>query len=311
MTAVWVRANAVVDPAALPAMCEHMRTMLAHLPNVRANMIAHGSELHLYGEDQHISDLIEFRDERGERKFTNPNLAAAGVGKVDIDLYADGLGGVYSACPGVNVLHQHDFRRPHAEVCVHEFAHNIMNFGLDAGMRAEIEKRYNAAKTLWKGAYAATNANEFFAEMSSWYFGGQGGVGAMERAPEAGAEALRGFDPETYALIERIYAGRKQPKVVKFHPVQVIRNGGAYQRGMTFDPAELLLVNNTGARMQVYFARPDGTLTDMGLLEPYTRRLQQTYTSQTWVVEDRRTRAQTLFLVNDAHSQFVVEEASR
>jgi tetratricopeptide (TPR) repeat protein len=300
-----VRAHAVVDPDALPAACAHIRAMLAHLPNVRANMIAHGSELHLYGEDQHISDLPEYRDERGERKFTSALNSGT---KVDIDLMADGLGGIYSACPSVNVLHQHDFRSPHAEVCIHEMAHNIMGQGFDARMRADIERQYKAslAKGLWRGAYAATNPNEFFAELSAWYFGGQGGVDKMaEPVPAPGPAALKAYDPDAFDLIDRLYAGRKQPGTIKFHPARVVTSLNP-AAALNPEAAELLLINNTGGRMRLYFVRKDGSLSDFGILEPYTRRSQSCYTGETWLLEDPRTRARTLFTVPDESTEFTL-----
>jgi hypothetical protein len=308
-----IRANAVVDPASLFVMCEHVRAMLAHLPNVRANMIAHGSELHLYGEDQHISDLVEYRDERGERKFYRMDDKAKTGDKIDIDQLADGLGGVYSGCPAVNVLHQHDYRPPHKEVCIHETAHNIMGEGFDANMRSQIEQRFKAAtgKGLWKNAYASTNPKEFFAELSSWYFGGQGDIAHMDPAgPAPGPEALRAYDPESYALIDRLYSGQKQPKVIKFRPARVISSINPASRG-PYDPAELLFVNNTGTRKRIYFVRIDGTLLDFGILQPYSRKLQPSYTTQTWLIDDPRTKTRTLYAADDSYSQITLNEPTQ
>jgi len=308
-----VRANVVVDPAALTATCDRIRTMLAHLPTVRANMIAYGSEIHLYGEDQHISDLPEYRDERGERKFTNPSAGGPDPltpDKVDIDLFADGLGDIYSACPSVNVLHQHDYREAHKEVCIHEIAHNIMAQGFDSGTRDQIEHQFKSStsKGLWKGAYAATNPKEFFAELSSWYFGGQGNVEGMPKPiPAPGPDALKAYDPQAFALIDHLYGGKKEARVTKFHDARLV-SAISNARNFNQDPAQLLMVNNTGGRLHVYFVRPDGNLTDYGILEPYSRRTQSCYTGEFWLLESPRTKARTLFKVEDDASRIIVDD---
>jgi len=230
-----VRSANVVNPAALPAACAHIREMLAHIPNVKANLVARGAELHVMGEDQRISDLPEARNERGEQVFTRIGDTSKTPEKVDIDAWAGATGGLYANCPEINLLHlPADGYGIHDEVCVHEFAHDIMGAGLDAGQRAQIVKAYKAsmAKGLWKGAYAATNANEWWAEMSAWYFGAQGGVGKMVApVPEPGPQALKAYDPDAFALLEKIYSGQKQPKVVHENVMKAAREvTGARER---------------------------------------------------------------------------------
>jgi hypothetical protein len=59
----------------------------------------------------------------------------------------------------------------------------------------------------WKTAYAATNDDEFFAELSMWYFGTHGDVGRMSPAPEPGRDGLRRYDREAFELLDGIYSG--------------------------------------------------------------------------------------------------------
>ncbi|SNT08162.1 von Hippel-Lindau disease tumour suppressor protein [Granulicella rosea] len=309
-----VRAAAVVDPAALPATCAHIRTMLAHIPNVRANMVARGAEMHITGSYQIISDLPEYRDERGERKFTHPGEQAGVAEKVDIDSYAAALGGIYSTCPESNVLHlPGDGFGPKAEVCVHEFAHDVMGTGFDAGMRAQIERVYKSSMTkgLWKGAYAATNEHEFWAEISTAYFGAQGNVSHMETPhPAPGPEGLKAYDPEAYALADRFYSGQKQPKVIHMREARVVKTAGT---GVypTADVAELLFINNTAGRRYIYFVDRTGQPQDFGVVEPYSRKSLQCYTNEFWMIRTPHSREFELVMVEDSETRVTIDDPQK
>jgi tetratricopeptide (TPR) repeat protein len=304
-----MRSAAVVNPVALTAACGHIQRMLEHLPNVRANLVARGAELHIMGEDQAISDLPEFRNERGERVFSRPGQTGAAAVKVDVDAYAGALGGIYANCPEINLMHMPgDGYGVHDEVCVHEFAHDIMNAGFDFGMREQIEKQFKAStgKGRWKGAYAATNPNEWWAELSAWYFGAQGGVSKMEPpVPEPGPEALKAYDPEAFALLDRFYSGQKQPKVIRLHEAKVVKSvdGG---RNSPY-PAEVLFINNTAGRRFVYWIDPGGTPRSYGFVEPYSRKTYQCFNPDFWMVVDPRTKAEVIFRVDDAETQATIQ----
>jgi tetratricopeptide (TPR) repeat protein len=304
-----VRTAAVVNPAALTTACGHIRRMLINIPNVRANLIARGAELHIMGEDQIVSDLPEFRDERGERKFTRPGDKDPTHEKIDVDSLAGALGGIYANCPEMNLLHlKGDGYGIHDEVCIHEFAHDIMNAGFDAGMRSQIEKQFKSStsKGLWKGAYAATNPQEFWAEMSAWYFGAQGGIhGMAPPIPDPGPEALKAYDPETYALLARFYSGQKQPHVVRMHELKPVAEAVGPH---AYYPAELLFINNTRDRIFVYLVDVNGAPKELGNIEPYSRRLQQAFTSQYWLLYQPRTKSRTIFRVDDEESQATIND---
>jgi tetratricopeptide (TPR) repeat protein len=305
-----VRSANVVNAAALPAACVHIRKMLEHIPNVRANLVARGAELHIMGEDQKVSDLPEFRNERGERVFARQGDAAKSGVKIDIDALAGATGGVYANCPEINLLHMPgDGYGVHDEVCIHEFAHDIMNAGADPGTRSQILRAYQASmkKGLWKGAYAATNQNEWWAEISAWYFGAQGGVSRMEPpVPAPGPDALKAYDPDAFALLDRFYSGVKQPKTVREHLLKPVKevNGGT---GPNPDTAEVLFVNNGPVRRYVFWVDRSGETHEYGFLEPYSRKLCEDYVGRYWMVVDPRTKDRVLFTVTDGQSEIVVE----
>lgn len=83
-----------------------------------------------------------------------------------------------------------DPRYPGRDICVHEFAHTVMDFGLGEAQRREIEACYQESAVnngTWNRApgqppaYAATNPSEFWAELTMWYFGTHGEYTDRER----------------------------------------------------------------------------------------------------------------------------------
>jgi hypothetical protein len=67
---------------------------------------------------------------------------------------------------------------------------------------------YSVASGRWKGAYATSNGDEFFAELSMWYFGTHGDLPRTWPKPKNGREGLKEYDPEAYALFDDFYRGR-------------------------------------------------------------------------------------------------------
>ena len=58
---------------------------------------------------------------------------------------------------------------------------------------------------------AATNDNEFFAEMSMWYFGTHGDLGMPAPKPAPGAAGLKAYDPVTFGMVDAFYTGKMGP----------------------------------------------------------------------------------------------------
>ena len=57
-------------------------------------------------------------------------------------------------------------------------------------------------------SYAGSNVDEFFAELTMWYFGTHGDTRMTGPKPENGREGLKEYDPEAYALMDDFYSGR-------------------------------------------------------------------------------------------------------
>ena len=129
-----------------------------------------------------------------------------------------GLGGLLTSCGEENLLQLPNDRYRGRDICLHEFAHNVQQHGVNREVRARIREQFRAslAKGLWKGAYAATNEGEYFAELTMWYFGTHGDLGMQGPKPENGPEGLKKYDPEAYALLDDFYSGRI--KVTRLEP---------------------------------------------------------------------------------------------
>jgi Mlc titration factor MtfA (ptsG expression regulator) len=85
-----------------------------------------------------------------------------------------------------------------------------MNIGLSPEERNRIEKRFLTVRQtgLWTDDYAMTNAMEFWAVMSQFYFWAapEHSYSAFHHIPN-GPDTLRRYDPQTFALLDSIYRG--------------------------------------------------------------------------------------------------------
>jgi hypothetical protein len=198
-----VRSSLAVSDEALKRACDKVILMLRNIPAVRNVLVRSGAELHIIGRNEQTSDLPEFRRQRGVLYLDNKGRLTT------IDARTRGKGGLLSSCGEENILHlPGDRYRDGYDVCIHEFAHAIMNYGIDARHRGEIEAQYerSMAAGLWRNAYAATNAAEYWAELSMWYFGSHGARRRDSDTPVGnGPEALQAYDPQGFSLLQGIY----------------------------------------------------------------------------------------------------------
>jgi len=195
--------EAVVDEALLAAR-DRLATLLANLPVVVSNLAAAGVELHIIGRDQVTTDLPEWRQDKG-----HPIWEPTYNGQTR-DERTRGMGGRLTSCGEENLLRLERDRYRGRDICLHEFAHSIRNFGVTREVRDRFDDCYRASlgHGLWAGAYAGSNRDEFFAELTMWYFGTHGDLGMKGAKPADGAAGLREYDPEAFALFDEFYSGR-------------------------------------------------------------------------------------------------------
>jgi len=191
----------VVDEALLAAR-DRLAMMLTNLPGVCENLRAAHAELHIIGRNQVTSDLPEWRFDKGKPLPEYNGLT--------IDQRTRGMGGRISSCGEENLLKlekDHYFGR---DICVHEFSHCIYQCGIPRDIRNRFRRQYKSslAKGFWAKAYAASNDDEFFAELAMWYFGTHGDLHMTGPKPENGPTGLKAYDPDAFALFDEFFSGR-------------------------------------------------------------------------------------------------------
>jgi hypothetical protein len=191
----------VVDDA-LFAAYDRLAMMMANLPNVPANLADAGAELHIIGRDQVTTDLPEWRQDKGR-----PIAEYNGLTR---DQRTRGMGGRLTSCGEENLLRLERDRYRGRDICVHEFAHNILSYGVPREVRRQFEARRQASLKAgrWVKSYAGSNTQEFFAELTMWYFGTHGDLSMTGEKPANGPDGLTAYDPEAFALMDDFWSGR-------------------------------------------------------------------------------------------------------
>ena len=199
-----IKAHQVVVDEALYIAHDKISMMLTNLPMVASNLAAAGAELHIIGRDQVTTDLPEWRHDKG-RPIYEPTYNG-----MTRDQRTRGMGGRLTSCGEENLLKLEKDKYHGRDICVHEFAHDIRNYGIARELRAKFDEQYHRSldKGLWKGSYAGSNPDEFFAELAMWYFGTHGDLHMNDPKPENGPAGLKKYDPEAFALFDDFYSGR-------------------------------------------------------------------------------------------------------
>ncbi len=205
-----IKAPKEVANAALFAARDRLNLLLTNLPVVRANLAAAGAELHIIGRGQVTSDLPEWRAMKG-KPFD---------GRLTIDQRTRGMGGRLTSCGEENLLRLEKDRYRGRDICEHEFAHCIYQYGVPQNIRDRFIAQYHRslANGLWKESYAGSNADEFFAELTMWYFGTHGDLHMTGPKPADGPAGLKAYDPAAFALFDNFYQGRMAVLPVKPSP---------------------------------------------------------------------------------------------
>ena len=287
-----IRAANVVDDKAMYIASNKIRLMLKQMNVARKNLIKAGAELHVIGKDQQTSDLPEFADQKGV-SYIDQGVVT------DIDKRTRGMGGLYASCGEENLLQlSSDRYYGGSDICIHEFAHTIMNYGLDDAVRLKIQSRYNnaLAKGLWKNAYAASNPQEYWAELSMWYFGAHGEFLQGTRLPDPGSEGLSKYDNAGYKLLDSIYSGLIQPGIQGKASVAIMK--GAVS-GVSAEKSEFTFINNKSSLVRLYWIDWNGNAKLYATVPSKGHVVQPTFVSHVWMFEDETGKSLFYIRVND------------
>lgn len=197
-----IKAHQVVADEALYAAYDRLSRLLANLPVVVTNLVAAKVELHIIGKDQVTTDLPEWRQDKG--------VPLAEYNGLTRDQRTRGMGGQLTSCGEENLLKLEKDRYHGRDICLHEFSHAIRNYGLNQAVVDKFNQQYHRSlkNNRWVKSYAGSNPDEFFAELTMWYFGTHGDVGMTGPKPADGPEGLKQYDPEAFALFDDFYQGR-------------------------------------------------------------------------------------------------------
>jgi hypothetical protein len=273
---IAIKSHASVDDRALLAARRKLESMLRSLPAVRANLAAAGAELHIIGAAQGTSDLPENRHFKG-RLFE---------GTLTLDERTRGIGGLLASCGEENLLGLAPDRYRGRDICTHEFAHAVYAIGMDEATHRLFAERYAAAKEhgLWRGLFAETNADEFFAELSMAYFGADGEADHLARR-----------DPNTFALMDRFYRGRLEVQPGIWQASAALGDANL-RSARTHEPARLVIRNLTAGTINLYWLDFDGVRKPYASIPAFGFALQDTYVEHAWLVTaaDGTARAKTV-----------------
>ena len=197
-----IKSHEVVSDKALEIAYAKLSMMMAHLPMIVSNLVAAKVELHIIGKDQVTTDLPEWRQDKGKHLEEYHGLTR--------DQRTRGMGGRLTSCGEENLLKLDKDKYHGRDICLHEFAHAIRNYGMPAEVRDRFKQQYtnSLSKGLWVKSYAGSNPDEYFAELTMWYFGTHGDLTMEGPKPENGPEGLKKYDPEAYKLFDDFYQGR-------------------------------------------------------------------------------------------------------
>lgn len=269
-----VKSHMDVDDEALWEAGRRLARLLVSAPALAGNLSTAGAELHVIGRRQRVTELPMYRHMEGV-PFKDG---------MTMDDRGKGYGGLHSCCSEDSLLKLPTARhhRDQRDICSHEFAHAIDAFGLDADLRTRLDTRYAEAKPRWGSSYAASNAREFFAELTMWYVGSRGDYTSLP-SPEPGPDWLARHDPESFALLDGIYSGRLAPEPIEWEVLEPVEAGAS---GASLFPVSMLIVNETDRPLERFWLDATGKPKSYGPVPPGAAVGQPTFAGHPWALVD-------------------------
>ena len=216
-----ITASAATPPEALVRARSIVAEMLEHRPDLRAALVKLGARVAIMAETEGTMDLPEQRDWKKPTRddpvltFCERKLYDQRIGRLTDAQYwnsrARGMGGLMTSGAAENILGKPGTRYFGENIFVHEFSHEIME-GIrtaDPALFAKINADYRAAKArgLWKGEYAETTAEEYWAEGTQYWFNSNK-VGVIDGQTVLSSDDLKRHDPALFALLSEVYGTR-------------------------------------------------------------------------------------------------------
>lgn len=188
-----VVASEKVDDQALYRTYDIVSHMLAGRPDIIRAMQNNGMYLIIIGKDQVYTDMPEYSD-HPDPAYQNERVR--------------GTGGKPTSFGEENLLGLMLDRYDDESIGVHEFCHTIDGAlrSMDPEWSRRLRDTYEAAKAkkLYEGAYAGSNAGEYWAEICQAYFDCNR-LNNWNHGPIGTREQLKVYDPVGYELVRSIF----------------------------------------------------------------------------------------------------------
>jgi hypothetical protein len=290
---VRIRGSARTRPSALDAAATRIERLLGRAPGVVRNLAAAGAELQVFAESESVTDLPMYRHMRG----------VPFDGARTMDERGRGYGGLHACIGEESLLGLPSARHAdHRDICSHELGHTVLDYGVDPAFRARWRAFHAETASRWAPAYASTNADERFAELTMWFAGSHGDW--PPGLTQAGSAALRRFDPDAWALLESVYSGRYAPA-----PFAWIDLGPTdARRSASGTATSIAVLNRTGVALERRWVDYEGKERTYGPVPPGALIDQSTYVTHVWRVYAGERRLGTWVAI-DRPGRVVIEPA--
>jgi hypothetical protein len=209
--------SARVPDAALARAAAIAAAMLAHRPDLRAELVREGVRIGIIAADEAITDLPENRGwkkpARDDPRLTPCELKYYGriEAASDRDYWnarARGIGGAFTVVGAENLLAERGDRYFGENILVHEFSHAILGAveKADPKLYRATQRAFAHARSagLWKGDYASVTLDEYWAEGTQFWFD-DNKLARLDGANLVSHEDLKRYDPALYAVLAKVY----------------------------------------------------------------------------------------------------------
>lgn len=228
--------SAKVPPAAIHRAAQLVLEMTRAHPEWRALLARRGYRVAIMAESEGTTDLPEQRDWK-RPTIDDPRLTVCErkhyderIGRLTDAQYwnwrARGMAGPLTSGAAEDLLGQRQSRYFGETIFVHEFSHDILEAirASDAALYRAVEAAYAAALASgrWKGEYASTNIDEYWAEGTQFWFESNR-LAVFDGVRILNADDLVRYDRALAGVLRRAYGERHRLPSDPFwrHPARV------------------------------------------------------------------------------------------
>ena len=201
---LFIASSDKVPDEALTRARDVISEMLFNRPDLCETIASVGRRVTIAADSEVVTDIPEFRNIYREAPGTDWNTRiGSGI--------AGGRDDSVTAIWDRNLLCYESDRHPNEDILVHEMAHTVLSQGVSkqpGGMEfmRRLREAYRTALDggLWKGTYAATNVDEYWAEGVQSWFGLNDPPGPIHNNVNTRSE-LDDYDPTLSGLIQEVF----------------------------------------------------------------------------------------------------------